>query len=110
MVWSMLLASRGLRAQAPCRLLLKAGNGIVTGNQFIKPKFIAAQVSSPCNLPNLPSLIFPAHLAGYACPRLAIFPSLDMRMKPYAVQELALFLLCLLLVTTLATLRNRGGG
>ena len=64
----MLLASRGLRAQAPCRLLLKAGNGIVTGNQFIKPKFIAAQVSSPCS-------ISPAHLAGCACPCLARNPS-----------------------------------
>ena len=69
MAWLMLLASRALRVQAPCRLLLKAGNGIVTGNQFIKPKFIAAQVCSTC-------LIFPAHWAGYACPCLALVPSI----------------------------------
>lgn len=29
------------------RILLKASNGIVTGNSFIKPKFIAAQVCLP---------------------------------------------------------------
>ncbi len=34
---------------SPCiyRLLLKASNGVVTNNSFIKPKFIAAQVCSP---------------------------------------------------------------